>query len=101
MTNLRLSFQGSVSRVDDNLAPTGGTAGYRGDILGAAFSANPTWPNDPDFDGGTLVNPTNLLAYTQGITNTNRYLANLSLEYDLTSNLKAKVTLGLDQVRFR
>ena len=33
----------------------------------------------------------------QGITNTNRYLANLSLEYDLTSNLKAKVTLGLDQ----
>ena len=94
---LKLSFQGSVSRVDDNLAPTGGTAGYKGDILGAAFSANPTWPNDPDFDAGTLVNPANLLAYTQGTTNTNRYLANLSLEYDLTSNLKAKVAVGLDQ----
>ncbi len=94
---LTLSFQGSVSRVDDNLAPTGGTAGYKGDILGAAFSANPTWPNDPDYDGGTLVNPANLLAYTKGTTNTNRYLANVSLEYDLTSNLKAKVSVGLDQ----
>ena len=94
---LRLSFQGSVSRVNDNLAPTGGTAGYKGDILGAAFSANPTWPNDPDFDGGTLVNPANLLAYTQGTTNTNRYLANLSLEYDLTSNLKAKLAVGIDK----
>jgi len=94
---LRLSFQGSVSRVNDNLAPTGGTAGYKGDILGAAFSANPTWPNDPDFDGGTLVNPANLLAYTQGTTNTNRYLANVSLEYDLTSNLKAKLAVGIDK----
>ena len=94
---LRLSFQGSLSRVNDNLAPTGGTAGYKGDILGAAFSANPTWPNDPDFDGGTLVNPANLLAYTQGTTNTNRYLANLSLEYDLTSNLKAKLAVGVDK----
>jgi len=94
---LRLSFQDSVSRVNDNLAPTGGTAGYKGDILGAAFSANPTWPNDPDFDGGTLVNPANLLAYTQGTTNTNRYLANLSLEYDLTSNLKAKLAVGIDK----
>jgi len=44
-----------------------------------------------------LVNPANLLAYTKGTTNTNRYLANLSLEYDLTSNLKAKVSVGLDQ----
>ena len=94
---LRLTFQGSISRVNDNLAPTGGTAGYRGDILGAAFSANPTWPNDPDYNGGTLVNPANLLAYTQGTTNTNRFLANASLEYDLTDDLKAKVTVGIDQ----
>lgn len=94
---LRLTFQGSISRVNDNIAPTGGTAGYRGDILGAAFSANPTWPNDPDYNGGTLVNPANLLAYTQGTTNTNRFLANASLEYDLTDDLKAKVTVGIDQ----
>ena len=94
---LRLTFQGSISRVNDNLAPTGGTAGYRGDILGAAFSANPTWPNDPDYNGGTLVNPANLLAYTQGTTNTNRFLANASLEYDITEDLKAKVTVGIDQ----
>ena len=94
---LRLTFNGSISRVNDNLAPTGGTAGYRGDILGAAFSANPTWPNDPSYDTGTLVNPANLLAYTKGTTNTNRYLANISLEYDLTSNLKAKVSLGIDK----
>ena len=94
---LRLTFNGAISRVNDNLAPTGGTAGYRGDILGAAFSANPTWPNDPSFDTGTLVNPANLLAYTRGTTNTNRYLANVSLEYDLTSNLKAKVSVGVDK----
>jgi iron complex outermembrane receptor protein len=94
---LKLTFNGSISRINDNLAPTGGTAGYRGDILGAAFSANPTWPNDPSYDTGTLVNPANLLAYTRGTTNTNRYLANVSLEYDLTSNLKAKVSLGVDK----
>ena len=94
---LRLTFNGSMSRVNDNLAPTGGSAGYTGDILGAAFSANPTWPNDPSYDTGTLVNPANLLAYTKGTTNTNRYLANVSLEYDLTSNLKAKVSLGIDK----
>lgn len=94
---LKLTFNGSMSRINDNLAPTGGTAGYRGDILGAAFSANPTWPNDPSYDTGTLVNPANLLAYTRGTTNTNRYLANVSLEYDLTSNLKAKVSLGVDK----
>jgi len=43
------------------------------------------------------VNQANLLAYTQGTTNTNRYLANLSLEYDLTSNLKAKLAVGVDK----
>jgi iron complex outermembrane receptor protein len=94
---LKLTFNGSISRINDNLAPTGGTAGYRGDILGAAFSANPTWPNDPNYDTGALANPANLLAYTKGTTNTNRYLANVSLEYDLTSNLKAKVSLGVDK----
>lgn len=94
---LKLNLQGTFSRVNDDLAPIAGSAGFQGDILGAAFSANPTWPNDPDFDAGTLVNPANLLAYSQGRTNTNRYLLNFSAEYDLTSELKAKVSMGLDQ----
>lgn len=95
---LKVNLQGSISRVNDNLAPVAGSAGFQGDILGAAFSANPTWPNDADFsETGGLINPANLLAYSQGKTKTNRYLANLSLTYDLTSELKAKVTVGIDK----
>jgi iron complex outermembrane receptor protein len=94
---LKLGLQSSISRVNDETAPLGGSAGFRGDLIGAAYSANPTWPTNPDFDGtGGLLSPATALAYTQNISNTNRALVNFSAEYAIIPELSAKINLGYD-----
>ncbi len=94
---LRLGIQASIGRTNQSQPPLEGGAGFRGDILGAAYSANPTLPNDPNRDpGGGLLNPANYLQETSNLTNTNRYLLNGSIEYQFTPELSAKVNLGLD-----
>ena len=96
--NLIANLQASISRVNDQSAPLDGGAGFQGDILGAAYSANPTWPADPDFtDGGTQYKPANYLTYTQLETFSDRVLLNGSLEYKITPELTAKVNLGYDK----
>ena len=95
---LLVGIQTSVSRVNDETAPLSGTAGFRGDILGAAYSANPTWPANPNFDdGGTQLKPANWLEYSQFRTTTDRVLLNGSLEYKITPELTAKVNVGYDK----
>ncbi len=94
---LKLGLQTSISRVNDQTPPIGAAAGFQGDLLGAAYSANPTWPTRTDFSGtGGLLSPATLLAFTQNETNTNRFLANLSAEYNITPEFSAKVTVGYD-----
>ena len=94
---LTLRFSGTISRVNDETAPLSATAGFRGDILGAAYSANPTWPASPSFtDGGTQILPANLLAFSQNRTNTDRFLLNGSAEYQFTPELTGKVNVGYD-----
>ena len=93
---LKLSFQGTMSRVNNDNPPLGATAGFAGDLLGAAYSANPTWPNDPNFNAGSQINPANLLANTQNETKTNRLLLNLSAEYFFTDEFSFKITGGYD-----
>ncbi len=94
---LRLNLQGTISRVNDEAPPLSGSAGFRGDLLGAAYSANPTWPNNPTFgDTGGLLNPATMLAFTESNTNTNRYLINFSAEYDITDEFTGKINLGYD-----
>ncbi|NNC35581.1 MAG: SusC/RagA family TonB-linked outer membrane protein [Croceitalea sp.] len=94
---LLLGVQASVSRVNRDQPPVAAGAGFRGDILGAAYSANPTWPSSPNFDdGGGQIQPANYLAETQNVTNTNRFLLNGSLEYKFTPELSGKVNLGYD-----
>lgn len=94
---LLLGIQTSVSRVNREQPPVAAGAGFRGDILGAAYSANPTWPARAGFDdGGGLINPANYLAETQNLTNTNRYLLNGSVEYKFTPEFSGKVNLGYD-----
>ncbi len=94
---LTLRFSGTISRVNDETAPLSATAGFRGDILGASYSANPTWPASPSFtDGGTQILPANLLAFSQNRTNTDRFLLNGSAEYQFTSELTGKVNVGYD-----
>ncbi len=94
---LTLSLQTTVSRVNDESPPVSASAGFNGDLLGAAYSANPTWPTSVSFSpGGGLLSPSNLLAVSQSISGTDRFLGNFSAEYALIPELKAKVTVGYD-----
>ncbi len=95
---LNLGLQASISRVNDETAPIGASAGFRGDLIGSALSANPTWPTNPNFDGtGGLLSPATALAYTQNVSNTDRFLANFSAEFDFTAEFSAKVNVGYDK----
>ncbi len=95
---LTLNLQASISRVNREQPPIAAGAGFRGDILGAAYSANPTWPSNPFFDdGGGQIQPANYLASTQNITNTDRVLLNGSADYKITPELSAKVNIGYDR----
>jgi iron complex outermembrane receptor protein len=95
---LTLGLQGTVSRVNDETAPLSATAGFRGDILGAGYSANPTWPTDPSFtDGGTQILPANFLRWSQIEANTERVLLNGSVEYKFIPELTGKINLGYDK----
>ncbi|HEY3385210.1 MAG TPA: TonB-dependent receptor plug domain-containing protein, partial [Saprospiraceae bacterium] len=92
--NLELSSTYSnVKRQDPALS---GNSGYQGDLIGAVYSANPTWPTDPDFDPQGQRSPANLLKYYHSTGVTNRFLNNLSASYKINSALTAKATYGLD-----
>lgn len=94
---LTLNLQATVSRVNDEAPPVSGSAGFRGDLLGAAYSANPTWPNNANFNPQVgLPVPSNVLENTQSVSNTDRFLGNFSAEYAFTPELKGKVTFGYD-----
>ena len=93
---LNVTVSATASRVNDEAPLVSGSAGFQGDLLGAAYSANPTWPADPEFDPGGQLNPANLLENYSSYTQTNRYLINGSVEYDFTPELSAKVSLGYD-----
>ncbi|CAM1358481.1 SusC/RagA family TonB-linked outer membrane protein [Tenacibaculum xiamenense] len=95
---LRLTANLSVAQVEDESPQVSGGAGASGNLIGAAYSALPTWPNSPSFSiPGNRLNPANILKNYLGLTNTDRYLLNGSVEYDITSDLTAKVNLGYDQ----
>ncbi|MGB5319659.1 SusC/RagA family TonB-linked outer membrane protein, partial [Eudoraea sp.] len=99
---LKLNLQATLSRVNDLAPQISGAAGASGNLIGAAYSANPTWPNDPNyFEEGNLLNPANLLEYFQQKTNTDRFLINFNVSYDILSDmnantLTAKVAVGYD-----
>ncbi len=94
---LTLNLQTTLSRVNDEAPPISGSAGFNGDLLGAAYSANPTWPTSINFNpGGGLLSPSNLLAVYQSTGFTDRFLGNFSAEYAFIPELKGKVTVGYD-----
>lgn len=112
MKRINGRLNGSTSFLNDDLVVTvntnfsnirredpalSGSAGFQGDILGAAYSANPTWPSDPDFNNtGGLINPANLLKYYQSEADQNRFLGSVSADYKIIQGLNAKVTYGFD-----
>jgi iron complex outermembrane receptor protein len=94
---LKLNANVSFSRINDQAAAISNNPGSLGDLIGASYFANPTWPNDANFETGSALNPAQLLAYYQDKTNTNRILLNGSAEYSILDNLSAKVNLGFDE----
>ncbi|HEA31012.1 MAG TPA: SusC/RagA family TonB-linked outer membrane protein [Leeuwenhoekiella sp.] len=94
---LRLTLQSTLSRVNDESPPLSATAGSTGDVLGAAYTANPTWPADTNFNPGDRVNPINLLDNWVSQIHTDRFLINFSAEYDIFESLAAKATVGYDK----
>ncbi len=98
---MNLSLQSTISNVNEEQPALSGSAGFRGDLLGAAYSANPTWSSDPDEVVGGQINPANMLKYTQSLTETDRILLNFSADYAFvrtdTDQLVGKLTLGYDQ----
>jgi len=94
---LKLNLQLTLSKVNDGAPGISDNAGFQGDLLGAAYAANPTWPSGVDFvPGGSNLSPSQMLAYIQSKTETNRVLTNFSTDYAITDNLNAKLTLGND-----
>lgn len=94
---LKLNANVSISRINDQGALITSNNGSLGDLLGASYFANPTWPNSAAFETQSAVNPAQLLAYFEDKTKTNRILLNGSAEYAISNNLSAKVNLGYDQ----
>jgi iron complex outermembrane receptor protein len=98
---LKFDLQASLARVNDLAPQISGGSGASGNLIGATYSANPTWPNDPSFViAGNLLNPANLLAYYRQKTNTDRFLINFATSYDIIDDddneLRAKIALGYD-----
>jgi TonB-dependent starch-binding outer membrane protein SusC len=92
--NVDLSTTYSNVKREDPLVT--GNAGFAGDLIGASYSANPTWPTDPDFNTGGQRSPANMLEYYESKGITNRLLTNLSADYKINNALTAKATYGID-----
>lgn len=93
---LNLELSSTYSNVKREDPAISGSAGFQGDLQGAAYSANPTWSTDPDFNTGGQRSPANMLAYYQSTGTTNRFLNNLTTTYKLNNDLSVKGTYGLD-----
>ena len=92
------SLQSTFSRVNDQAAPITNSAGFEGDLLGATYMANPTWPGFADSQiSNTIANPLAMLKYTLDRTKTERFLANASASYEIVPGLTAKISGGLDR----
>lgn len=95
---LKFSLQSTFSRVNDQAAPITNSAGFEGDLLGATYMANPTWPGFADSQiSNTVANPLAMLKYTMDRTKTERFLANLSASYEIIPGLTARVSGGMDR----
>ncbi|MEE1961249.1 SusC/RagA family TonB-linked outer membrane protein [Allomuricauda taeanensis] len=94
---LKIDANLTLSRINDDGGAISNNSGSTGDLIGAAYFANPTWPARTTFTtGGSEINPLQLMNYYDDVTNTNRFLGNVSAEYSITDELKGKVAVGYD-----
>jgi TonB-dependent starch-binding outer membrane protein SusC len=98
----RLKFEFSLtgSRTNDTYAPIGNTAGFEGNLLGAALQANPTRPvRNPDGSYSMAAdwrNPAAMLAYIDDRAETSRILGSAGVTFDLTKSLSYKLNVGYE-----
>jgi iron complex outermembrane receptor protein len=93
---LNFSTQVTLSRINDVAPPITNNAGFEGDLLGAAYIANPTFPADPTNQIGGFRNPLSMLEYNLDEAQTDRALINLSVDYDITEDLNFRINGGFD-----
>lgn len=93
---LKVQVSATGSSIGNEQPLISSSAGNQGDLLGAAYSANPTYPNDSSFDPVNQLNPANMLSEYQSFGLTDRALINASVSYDITPELTAKVNTGFD-----
>lgn len=92
-----IGVQATGSRLNDEQAPIFNTTGFEGDLLGATYTGNPTWSSDPTIQpSNTVATPAAYLEYFLDETETDRFLINLSADYDITDELNFKVRGGYD-----
>lgn len=95
------AFVAGTNILDEN-PQISNDAGVPGDLLGAAWRANPTQPirnADGSFVqiGVSDLNPVAILDYSTDKTNTFRILGNVSATYDITDDFSYKFNYGIDR----
>ncbi|MEX0929808.1 MAG: SusC/RagA family TonB-linked outer membrane protein [Balneolales bacterium] len=97
---LSLDLNITTSRIHDSYAPVGNTAGFEGDLVGAALQANPTRPVFESegiyMQSSDFRNPAGMLAYIDDNSETNRLLANVGGTVNFTDWLAYRATLGYE-----
>jgi iron complex outermembrane receptor protein len=98
----RLKFQLSLtgSRTNDRYAPVTNTAGFEGNLIGAALQANPTRPVFDSVGGYSMTtdwrNPMAMLAFIDDKSETSRILASVGATLDLTGWLSYNLNFGYE-----
>lgn len=89
------------SSLQEETPPISSNAGARGDLISSAYVGNPTWSTSPDSlqIGGGLINPSNLRAYYEDKTRTDRFMLSFRPSLLLTKTTKLDLRLGMDWLR--
>ncbi len=99
-----IAVNATTANIQDQYTLNNNNAGYNGNIIGAAISADPTYPvytNSADtayyqLAGGGFRNPGAILAYYHDNGITNRSLANASVTWQVLPSLSLKANFGID-----
>ena len=99
-----LDVNATTANVQDQYTLNNNNPGFNGNIIGAAISANPTYPvytNGADtafyqLSGGGFRSPAAILAYYHDNGVTNRTLANASITWKVLAGLSLKANFGVD-----
>ncbi len=97
-----LAVNATTANIQDQYTLNNNNAGYNGNIIGAAISANPTYPvRNADgtyyqLAGGGFRNPAAILEYYKDNGITNRSLANASATWQVLPSLSLKANFGVD-----